>query len=308
MKKMKKLFAIGLSVLLMFCMSSCGLIEKWVDYRSNRSYTIHFNANGGVGEMEDFFVERGEDGYLPACTFTKEGYECLAWSTDEDGDSLYGYIPNLTFYLPSSVKNGDTVDLYAVWTTPGFSFKVSGIGFLYSANIVSYSGEVKDVIVPAFTRDHYIDSVTGCGTVRGCGKAVFSGHSEIESVKNFPDRDLAEKLFYDCTSLKRLELRNGNGIESVGYQTFYNCSDLEEIEFSKTSEVSIGEEAFYGCTGIKKIVIPRGITEIGASAFYGWTEEQTIEFLGHNENVFGEEWLNGCSAKIIWRLSENEND
>lgn len=76
---------------------------------------------------------------------------------------------------------------------------------------------------------------------------------------------------------------------------------MQELEFSTTSTITIGAEAFYGCTSIEKLIIPKTIEDIGKDAFYGWTENQTIEFLGHSENVFGKDWLNGCSAKIIWK-------
>ncbi len=247
--------------------------------------------------MDDFVVENGE-GYLPGCTFTREGYECMAWSTDREGKKL----SNLTFWLPSGLKKNDIVDLYAVWTTPGFTFNVQGFNIQY-AIISGYEGTAKDVVVPAFTTGPYDSpSVVGFGPVHGIGSEVFAGHTEIETVSNLPTYDISSKLFYECTSLKSVSLWPGVGerIEDVGEQAFYNCSALESIEFVQNSNVSIGKEAFYGCTSIQKIVIPYRITEIGDSAFYGWTEEQTIEFTRHTENVFGDEWLNGCSAKIVW--------
>ena len=33
----------------------------------------------------------------------------------------------------------------------------------------------------------------------------------------------------------------------------------------------IGEDAFYGCTGVKKVTIPNSVTEIGSGAFSGCT-------------------------------------
>lgn len=300
MRKTKRLLAILLILVSTFSLSSCKLIGWWIDKRSSRSYIIRFHANGGVGEMDDLVVENGE-GYLPSCTFTREGYECMAWSTDEQGKKLYTRLSNLTFWLPSGLKKNDIVDLYAVWTTPGFKFNVQGFNLQY-AIISSYTGTAKDVVVPAFTNGHYESpSVVGSGPVHSVGSEIFAGHTEIETVSNLPDYDISSKLFYGCTSLKSVSLwpKIGNGIRSVGAQAFYNCSALESIEFG-TFEVSIGEEAFYGCTSIQKIVIPRSIKEIGASAFYGWTEEQTIEFAWYTENEFGDEWLNGCSAKIVW--------
>lgn len=302
MKKIKRILSIVLAVAFILPLTSCKWIERWIEEQSNRSYTIRFHANGGTGEMADFFVEKGEDGYLPKCTFTKDGYECLAWSTDENGDRLYGYIPNLTFWLPNSVDDGDTVDLYAFWTTPGFTFTIQGWG-LQTGVIKKYEGNAKDVIVPSFTNGHYEhDSISGCGAVTLLGSGIFADHTEIETISNLPIDGIPSKTFAGCTALKTISLRSGKGIHSAGERAFYNCSALQEISFENliSNTVSIGKEAFYGCTSIEKLVIPRPVEELGESAFYGWTENQTIEFLQYSENTFGEDWLKGCSAKIIW--------
>lgn len=302
MRILKRFLSILLVLISTLSLSSCKLVEWWIDKRSSRSYIIRFHANGGEGQMDDLVVENGE-GYLPACAFTREGYECMAWSTDESGKKLYTRLSNLTFWLPSGLKKNDIVDLYAVWTTPGFKFNVQGFNLQY-AIISSYTGTAKDVVVPAFTNGHYESpSVVGSGPVKRIGSGIFAGHTEIETVSNLPVYDIPAKLFYECTSLKSISLWPGVGekIEEVGAQAFYNCSSLESIEFVKNSNVSIGEEAFYGCTSIKKLVIPQHVEKIEANAFYGWTEEQTIEFTWHTENIFGDEWLNGCSANIVWR-------
>ena len=120
---MKKILALAIIIVMTFCLTSCGLVERLIGLKADRTYTIRFNANGGEGEMGDYFVESGDDGWLPKCTFTKEGYECVAWGRDPEGKNYATQIDNLTFNLPSSVKNGDTVDLYAIWTTPGFTFE-----------------------------------------------------------------------------------------------------------------------------------------------------------------------------------------
>lgn len=297
MRTIKRLLAFGLAAIFMFSLTSCSwIIEDWWEERTNRTYTVHFNANGGEGEMDDFLVKKGQDGFFPQCEFTKEGYESLAWSTDTEGRSLYGHIPNFTLWLPSSVKDGDTVELYAVWTTPGFEFDIQEMGFLVSAQITEYSGTVKDVIVPSFI-NFRLDNGIGCCFVMHISSGVFAGHTEMETVKNLNVNEIYDEVFYGCTSLKSIDFRTSD-ILSVGNQAFYNCSNLQGLDLEATK--TIGKEAFYMCTSIKKLVIPKTITEIGADAFYGWTEDQTIEFLGHSENVFGEEWLNGCNANIIW--------
>lgn len=73
MRKIKKLLTIGLSFIFTISLSSCSFVEGCIESKTNRSYTIRFHANGGMGEMEDFFVESGKEGLLPECAFIKEG-------------------------------------------------------------------------------------------------------------------------------------------------------------------------------------------------------------------------------------------
>lgn len=311
MKQVKRVLAFIITCIFILSLTSCGLvkgwIDDWIDSKVNRTYTIHFNANGGQGEMEDYIVEKGDDGILPICQFTKEGYECIAWSWDPEGNSFATHIQNITFFLPSDVKDGDTIELYAVWTTPGFTFHVNAMGFLVSAVISNYRGDAKEVIVPAHINGNgdniNLDSGGGvftiCSSVDFFESGAFRDNTNIETLKNVNVRKIYSQVFYGCTSLKTIEFRKNVKISSIGKQAFYNCTALEGV--LPTNEMkSIGEEAFYMCTSIDKLVISENMEEIGANAFYGWTEAQTIEFTGHTENVFGEEWLNGCNATIIW--------
>lgn len=309
----KKLLSIFTAILMLFCtfgFCSCEwIIEELTG--AHRTYVIRFDPNGGEGTMENYVVKKGDDGFLPGCKFSKEGFECMAWSTTPDGTKCYKKIANLSMWLPWDVKNGDTVTLYAVWTTPGFTFSVGGIGYFQSAYIVSYAGNAKDVVVPAYTSGPYDSpSVVGWGPVHDVASGVFEGHTEIESVSNFPEKDIASHMFYGCTSLQSFQCKEM--IESVGERAFYNCRSLQSLGFidrnivSNRDSITIGEEAFYGCTALKTLVIPWYVESMGDSAFYGWTAEQTIRFEKYTESEFVAEfglgWLNGCNANIVWAV------
>ncbi|MBQ4049038.1 MAG: leucine-rich repeat protein [Clostridia bacterium] len=288
---MKKALTLILAVIMMFPLTSCNLYK----YLSNRTYTIHFNANGGEGEMDDFLVESGAEGYIPNCTFTKEGYECVAWGLDPDGKKIATHLANMTLTLPISVKNGGTIQLYAIWTTPGFEFKYNGIGFFHSVSIEHYFGNANHVIVPTWFQGS-IGSGHGSCSVDSFSSGVFKGHTEIESIKNIP-LNLSKDLFNGCTSLETIKTRGS--IISIGDRAFYNCSKLQNLNLAKNLN-SIGEEAFYMCTSIERLVIPATLDELGDKAFYGWTENQVIEFTKYAENPFGKKAFKGCNATIIW--------
>ena len=77
------------------------------------NYTVHFDANGGSGTMNDQAFTYGEAKALTANTFTREGYVFLGWSTTPSGNVVYTdgqSVSNLT------ITNGATVTLYAQWT------------------------------------------------------------------------------------------------------------------------------------------------------------------------------------------------
>ncbi|MBQ8302093.1 MAG: leucine-rich repeat protein [Clostridia bacterium] len=295
---MKKIFALAITIVMMFSLTSCGVFEWLIGLKADRTYTIHFNANGGEGEMDDYLVESGDDGWLPKCTFTKEGYECVAWGLDPEGKKYGTQIDNLTFNLPSSVKNGDTVELYAIWTTPGFAFELSTMGYFAHWDITDYDGNANQIIIPAWYEGFYGGTYGSCH-VLGLTSELFMGHTEIESVKNIPTSYLPSDLFNGCSSLKTVEIRSGEVIYDIGDRAFYNCTSLQGIELTANLD-TIGEEAFYMCTSIEKLVIPAYLEELGNNAFYGWTEDQVIEFTRYSENPFGEEVFNGCKAKIMW--------
>ena len=76
-------------------------------------YTVHFNANGGSGEMTDQGMIYDQSAALTQNTFTEAGYNFAGWSESEGGEVKYPdgtSVKNLT-----AEKNGN-VTLYAIWT------------------------------------------------------------------------------------------------------------------------------------------------------------------------------------------------
>ena len=79
------------------------------------TYTIHFDANGGTGEMTDIAdVKYDTEVTLPACAFTKSGVEFTNWkcSTETYGDGAT--VSNLT-----TTANA-IVTFFAVWSEPRY--------------------------------------------------------------------------------------------------------------------------------------------------------------------------------------------
>ena len=77
-------------------------------------YTVEYDSNGGVGAMDDQSRAYDDKTPLTANTFTFEGKAFNGWNTADDGSG--------THFKDEEVNNlssteGDTVTLYAQWTT-----------------------------------------------------------------------------------------------------------------------------------------------------------------------------------------------
>ena len=89
-----------------------GDVTLTADYAIN-TYTVHFNANGGDGQMSDQVFTYNEAQKLTAKAFTRTGYTFAGWATSENGNVVYSdqqSVSNLT------TENNATVNLYAKWT------------------------------------------------------------------------------------------------------------------------------------------------------------------------------------------------
>lgn len=83
-------------------------------FEPNR-FTVHYEANGGTGSMEDqnFQYAAGGDAYLNPNAFVRPGYRFLGWS-ETSGEQGVVYADQAKF-LGVPANNGATVTLYAQW-------------------------------------------------------------------------------------------------------------------------------------------------------------------------------------------------
>lgn len=72
------------------------------------------------------------------------------------------------------------------------------------------------------------------------------------------DRD----VFYNCKSLKRINLNNSVLMKE---DVFSGCTSLEDVDLGRN--YMIPSRTFYGCSELKRIVIPNSVKYIGNEAF-----------------------------------------
>lgn len=87
-------------------------------FEPNR-YSVAFNANGGSGSMQTIEAVFDEQIKLPKCTFTRDGYDFMGWSTSKSRNTAdYGDKAVVKENLRS--RGTGTATLYAVWTGKTF--------------------------------------------------------------------------------------------------------------------------------------------------------------------------------------------
>lgn len=80
-------------------------------------------------------------------------------------------------------------------------------------------------------------------------------------VKSIPD--YCFEYCYKLTGVTFL----GTSLESIGVQSFYQCSGLTSIAIP-SGTTKIGDEAFYGCKSLSSVTVPDSVVEIGSRALY----------------------------------------
>ena len=101
------------------------------------------------------------------------------------------------------------------------------------------------------------------------------------TIENYVDLDLSDADFAQSVSSRRDEIKYGlfdysthlrsirlpRRTRAIGNRAFYHCQELEMVEMPRYV-VSIGDEAFSGCTHLGEIRFPEGMEEIGKRCFY----------------------------------------
>lgn len=250
------------------------LFARW----SQNICTIHFDANGGRGVMEDFIF--GKDipsQHLPPNSFENNGCTFSGWALNqtsaayyEDGDSIS------VVSLPFVDSEGT---LYAVWRNEAWSWQT--IGDAVEITGCSLNG---NLIIP---------KTIDCKLVIGVADSAFYRRTDLLSV-TIPDSvtSIGESAFEGCGNLTNVSLTNG--MKHIGFRSFFNCRQLTSITIPD-SVISIGNGAFCDCTGLTSITIPASVTSIERGAFCRCSGLTSITILG-NLTSLREALFDGCSS------------
>lgn len=109
---------------------------------------------------------------------------------------------------------------------------------------------------------------------------------------------IGKNAFYGCTRLAKVT--GCSGIKSIGSKAFYKCKKLTTIgsvsgRVTLNKAVSIGNYAFAGCSGVKKVSIAsKSLTGIGASAFQSCSAMTSFSASSAKLTTIGKKAFYGC--------------
>ncbi len=102
--------------------------------------------------------------------------------------------------------------------------------------------------------------------------------------------EIGKHAFYNCTSLKRVELPST--LQKIKEYAFYRCNNLADIKIPSGVD-EIGEYSFASCVSLKKIEIPNEIRQIQKYAFCSCTSLISLKLSNQVEGI-GESAFAGC--------------
>lgn len=148
-----------------------------------------------------------------------------------------------------------------------------------------------------FSEAAYITSVNIPKTVGSIGNyAFFNCRSLTKVTLNYNDKKIA-------TETEGLQ----NFAVTIGSEAFSGCSSLETVTLTE-NVTSIGDRAFWGCASLASLSLPDRVTHLGYSFISGTsistiTIPKNVKSCGHNDD-YDDEWgnvgyygpLNGCET------------
>ena len=161
-----------------------------------KPYTVEFNSNGGMGEMDDMTTKVGAVFTLPANAFTYPDYSFVGWSKTTSGAVAYknkASVRNLT-----TVSNG-VVTLYAKWKRTTFH---AYVGFKNTISMTDLKGWTPNKKVTGMTWNTKKGKWTGKPTKTGTFTIKFTKNKSTTTRKVVVEKDSV--IFADETALDRV--------------------------------------------------------------------------------------------------------
>lgn len=217
------------------------------------------------------------------------------WSSNANTNIWYRLDTEGLLYLEGSGDMTDQVtgNVGSSWNMievlPGQKSKVKSIIVSYGITSVSQGAFYE---VPATSAE--------LSSVKKIDKIAFY-KSKVKTV-NAPDAEsIGYEAFYKCTDLEEFNIPNS--VKTIGAEAFFGCSKLE-FDGIPTSITSIGKQAFDGSKLNGELVFPDSLTTIGDYAFENCTGISKVTY-GAGMTSTGSHVFNGCTGISEVNLPSN---
>lgn len=278
------------------------LLVEVSENKSMSPRTICIQISSGVNE---YVINIVQHAYLENVDFEDpEAKKACVSRWDRNGDG------ELSFEEVVGVTDMDK-ECFAGYDITSFDeLKYFGSSFnVYNMPDYLFEGSsIESVTLPSGLYDG-----TGCGIFKDCRNLskVDLGNRRVDAeafmnctaIKEIDALIEGERAFMGCTALETVVQK----CNCVPEMAFKDCSSLRTFTFEKVfwaSSVTIGKEAFYGCSSLSEINgIPIDIEEIRESAFSGCTSLEEIR-LQYKLKTIGPRAFYGCSnLKAVYLTS-----
>ena len=127
--------------------------------------------------------------------------------------------------------------------------------------------------------DENTGSLTIPDSVTAIGEGAFSNLEGLRTII-IPStvKRIEQNAFKNNTTLENviIQERNGEGVEYIGANAFYGCSNLQTINLPDTI-TTIGESCFRSCAKLDNVKLPNNLTTLNPYTFDGCTNLKNLE-------------------------------
>ena len=147
-----------------------------------------------------------------------------------------------------------------------------------------FGKKLSDIVLPANLKSIGFGAFAGCRNLKAVALP-----STLDSIAPFS--------FNGCQALEAVSIPDG--VAHIGEWAFANATGLASVTIDGNTPVTIGTNAFMGCTKLQTVTLGKGVKTIGAGAFKGCTSTftptlaQDIELQSIGEGAFLQ---SGCTA------------
>ena len=204
----------------------------------------------------------------------REGYDFKEW---RESDNSWANVVTIPETMPA-----ENLTVYANWNA---IFYVSGNTI---TGLTDYGKNATKLVIP-----EAIDGAKITNIDSGAFQESQTVFNEKDNLRYIGSKD-NPYLFLVKTSKKLATYGIDSGCKYIGYQAFYQCSNLTSIEIPN-SVTSIGSYAFEGCSGLTSVTIPNSVLSIGNSTFSGCSGLTNVT-IPDSVTSIGSYAFEGCSG------------